>query len=382
MRFPSRLLSAAAAMVLLSGAIVQPAATAASVRYTGLQDTVSAYVDEKTAAEVRSYFRNRVTEFSIMLPENLKVTKEEMPQLLQQLLYDAFEETGSGSEGDYLRFAVKNYNVASTGREVHFSMQYYTTAEQEKAVDKKASEILSKLALDGQTDYEKIRRIYDHITNSVTYSKDFTDPLVFSAYGAAVGSSAVCQGITQLMYKLLLESGVNARIIAGVSLKPGMSLAEAVASDDHNHVWMIVQADGRYYLCDPTWDINLGKGSSAFFMKGRRDFDENSVNTHVAYNSNGLVFPDYESDGFKAAYPVSDTAYKQVSYSWGDVDGNGFVDAVDASMILSEYARVSSGGQSTFSSSQKACADVRKDGIIDAVDASAVLAEYARLSVS
>lgn len=63
----------------------------------------------------------------------------------------------------------------------------------------------------------------------------------------------------------------------------------------------------------------------------------------------------------------------------GDINGDGLIDAVDASTVLAEYAIVSTGGKRTFTEEQFAAADWNDDGITDAVDASCILAEYARL---
>ena len=62
----------------------------------------------------------------------------------------------------------------------------------------------------------------------------------------------------------------------------------------------------------------------------------------------------------------------------GDIDGNGFIDAVDASKISVVYARLSTGGTAT--EEEKIVCDVNRDGLIDAVDASKVLAYYAYVS--
>ena len=56
------------------------------------------------------------------------------------------------------------------------------------------------------------------------------------------------------------------------------------------------------------------------------------------------------------------------------------VDAVDASMILSEYALLSAGRAPKFNKEQALAADVDENGFTDAVDASRVLAFYAYLS--
>lgn len=61
----------------------------------------------------------------------------------------------------------------------------------------------------------------------------------------------------------------------------------------------------------------------------------------------------------------------------GDTDKNNTVDALDASMVLMEYARIATSRPSSFDEDQSAAADVNKDGAIDALDASDILRYYA-----
>lgn len=68
------------------------------------------------------------------------------------------------------------------------------------------------------------------------------------------------------------------------------------------------------------------------------------------------------------------------SITLGDIDGNGIVDATDASAVLAEYSLLSTGKNAKFSSRQKLQADVNHDGIIDASDASKILAYYSKNS--
>ena len=63
----------------------------------------------------------------------------------------------------------------------------------------------------------------------------------------------------------------------------------------------------------------------------------------------------------------------------GDVNGDGKVDSVDASAVLSEYALLSAGKKGKLTEEQSKAADWNSDGNIDSVDASSILAEYARL---
>ena len=67
---------------------------------------------------------------------------------------------------------------------------------------------------------------------------------------------------------------------------------------------------------------------------------------------------------------------------YGDVNGDGLVTAVDASIILTEYAAVSAGAEHSFTQAQAIAADVNKDGAANAVDASVILSYYAFCSVN
>ncbi|WP_295079033.1 dockerin type I domain-containing protein [Ruminococcus sp.] len=66
----------------------------------------------------------------------------------------------------------------------------------------------------------------------------------------------------------------------------------------------------------------------------------------------------------------------------GDIDGNGIIDAVDASSVLAYYARISTNQEEGYTESQKKAADVNNDGQVNAVDASNMLAYYAYASTA
>ena len=72
----------------------------------------------------------------------------------------------------------------------------------------------------------------------------------------------------------------------------------------------------------------------------------------------------------------------QIKYTLGDVNSDGNINAVDASEILSEYARISTNQNSQMSTEQKKAADVDENGSINAVDASQVLSYYAYKATS
>ncbi|MBQ6944604.1 MAG: leucine-rich repeat protein, partial [Ruminococcus sp.] len=64
----------------------------------------------------------------------------------------------------------------------------------------------------------------------------------------------------------------------------------------------------------------------------------------------------------------------------GDVNKDETVDSTDASLILAEYALLSTNGTPTFDDDQNKRADVNADGCIDSMDASYILQYYAFVS--
>ena len=83
-------------------------------------------------------------------------------------------------------------------------------------------------------------------------------------------------------------------------------------------------------------------------------------------------------------FSVTDTEKKVLFHfetaTLGDVNDDGKVSAIDASMVLSEYAELSSGNEPCFTPKQIAAADIDGNGKTDASDASKILRYYADLS--
>lgn len=78
--------------------------------------------------------------------------------------------------------------------------------------------------------------------------------------------------------------------------------------------------------------------------------------------------------------PVTTTTTPPVSFTKGDINNDGAVNADDASLALKEYARQQSGHPSEFTEIQTKAADVNEDGAVDSGDASIILKYYAASS--
>lgn len=368
------LLLTSMAMALTAG-IPAVNASAFSITTTDISysDTVSGTTNhyetlEAAAKYVRQAMKNREKEIDVSLPLAF-IHESDFYDMIKIII----SETNDGAEGDYIRTAIRSVQcsrvVDAQKCYFSFSITYNSTAEQEKYVTEKTAEILRNLNISRLDDYGKISAIYEYLINNVDYEYTADDNSCYTAYGALKNGKAVCQGYSQLFYRLVKDSGISCRVIFG--------------STTENHSWNIVAVNGLYYFCDSTYDIFSSKVENCnYLLKGMHDFDEYDHNTsHIMAqpDEENPLIEDYFSNAFRMSYPIAESAY-MTKFSRGDVNGDSLIDSTDASLILSEYARMSTTGISGFSAEQKKAANVNGDDSVDSSDASAILSFYSYVS--
>ena len=186
------------------------------------------------------------------------------------------KHTGNSTEGDALIWEPMSASYTSEFAYdgtyfwvniTSYVPNYSTTLEQENETVKAIQEEIKKLNLDGMSDYDKIYAIYDYICSHVTYDSENASngsgtsegkKQAHSAYGAIINHKAVCQGYTLLLYRMLLEAGIDNRIVVGT-----------------NHGWNHVKLGDKYYYCDSTWDAYNPEETNAdfsYFLCGTSEF--------------------------------------------------------------------------------------------------------------
>lgn len=179
--------------------------------------------------------------------------------LAEDLMQFVYAETDAPDEGDYLRYQTAGYtlrysrNPACGGYAYQMTIvpEYYTDFRQEQLVSELVHTRLAALSLtDRMSDYETARRIYDDVRGSVSYDtvhrKNTHYHLKSTAYGALRNGTATCQGYAVLLYRMLREAGLSARIVTGYAGDDG--------AEPEYHAWNLVCIDGMYYNLDATWD--------------------------------------------------------------------------------------------------------------------------------
>lgn len=242
----------------------------------------------------------------------------------KELLNATFVHTGVPNQGDYLYWHMRKCSIKSQvlaladGKYeliLTYTFTYRSTPEQEAQVDAAVQTLLDQLNVYSASDYEKVCAIYDYICGNVKYDTTgllLGDPLVYTAYGALIRKSAVCQGYASLFYRLALEVGVDARVISGTGRKQA-------------HGWNIVRLGGKYYNLDSTWDATQAQNGQPYqyFLQCDADFTDHSRDEA------------YKTEQFYKTYPMANTNYDATALPLrGDLTGDGLVEEGDAVYLL------------------------------------------------
>lgn len=244
--------------------------------------------------EAGTYVREQMKSRSETISVSLQTTDDDKQSIAKNIFYAAIVHTGRPTEGDYLRWQYGGWNCSISWKTQDdidyvtytYTMTYYTTAEQENELDAAIKDLLNQLSLNGKSDYEKLTNVYDYICNNVTYDYDNLNDddykLKFTAYAALINKTAVCQGYATLLYRLALETGIDARVIAG-------------KGNGENHGWNIARLENYYYNLDSTWDA--GKTEYDYFLRCNNNFPKHER------------FDEYQTNEFNSNYPMDEQDY-------------------------------------------------------------------------
>jgi hypothetical protein len=189
--------------------------------------------------KLREGLKNRKSEIAITLSKEAAGTSD-CNAVFDSIYAIALEHTGEGDEGDYLKWHLRKLSAsyAPSSNTYKLSVTYMSDASMEQKTTKAVEKVEQELQIDKNASaFEKILIIYDYLAENISYDHKDTSNLPHTAYDAIVNGKAVCQGYATLFYRLLLDYGVDNRIIVSTT-----------------HAWNLVGINGEYYECDLTWD--------------------------------------------------------------------------------------------------------------------------------
>ena len=227
--------------------------------------------------------RDAVIEFEMPYSSEYEIL---MPYMINQAINT---HTGAPKEGDYLKYHYTYWTCNSWGNaktlKYTYKVTYRTTAAQETAVDTAVNKLINDLGVANKNDYQKVKTVQDWIADNIAYEYGTLakDSPVFTAYGALINRKAVCQSYCVLFYRLMLELGVDCRVISG-------------KVRGEYHTWNIVKLGDKYYNVDTTFAASA-KSKTAWLLKGSKSFAD-----HVSD-------AEFLTDTFKKDYPIDTEDY-------------------------------------------------------------------------
>lgn len=315
--------------------------SAAGDAFTAAGNIQEAENEEEASAIVRRAMKRRKASVKFSIRQKQLPDSRQTIRLWSRIWQGALAHTGDPEEGDYLEWQWWTYHCHDAewkkdkaGYQLIFSVDltYYTTADEEKLVTAKIKEILNEIIREDMNDYEKTLQVYTWICDHVAYDYDrYYEVLsgrmtpenmhIFSAYGAVIENRCVCQGYAALLYRMLLELGIDNRLVTSIP-----------------HAFNMVLMNGSYYYVDVTWDAhyaimngkrydqkfgNYKRGHYRFFLLGRVNFED--------------PYPDHWPERDWPGYRIPDSDYvykKDVPVTGDSADPVRYILMLAASLTL------------------------------------------------
>lgn len=191
-----------------------------------------------------------------------------------------------------------------------------------------------------ESDYEKIKYIYEYILDSVEYDEDA--PNDQNIYSALVAKRTVCAGYAKSVQYLLENAGVECATMTGEAFdENGRRQA---------HAWNLVKCDGKYYYVDATWGDAEKEDAETPYL---RNYDylccseTELLKTHMNYDEN---LPKCTSEDLNY-YQMKDMFYETF-------DSDEILDAMKESIAgKEEYTTLKFGSEEAYEATLEALED-------------------------
>ena len=217
------------------------------------------------------------------------------------------------------------------------------------------------------------------IATTTTTAQPTTTTTASTTAGTTATTAATTTASTTTTPPVTSEPTLAERVVGTWNFKEFVDENGAPIEDLMNtNATVSFNSDGTGYMEVISTEVENEKSTLTWSI------DDNKVKvSQPGYAENEFIWFSLSEDGSLQGIRSDGTLiFERVkdAVDLGDANGDGSVDAKDASFILVAYAKASTGSEDGLTDTQREAADVNTDGKVDAKDASAILAYYAYLS--
>ena len=176
------------------------------------------------------------------------------------VVFDSLEELSAVAENLFYEFPPSALCTWQKNAET-LTLTFTYTDSREAHLEKLAAfrtaleAILEETLFFGDSEAEKAILLYHAISYTVDYFQvDYTHAQT-NAFYALTEKKAICYSFADAYNYLLRQVGMTAYLIKGCR-----------SSDLAPHGWSLVEIDGAYYHCDPTWESSMCDGAGLYYF--------------------------------------------------------------------------------------------------------------------
>ncbi|MFC5559767.1 transglutaminase domain-containing protein [Ureibacillus thermophilus] len=247
---------------------------------------------EELKNQIHQAMSKRQTSFTIEYTGNPNKLTENIKKIVEQIF----------TEDEYLNYDYRSYRYTwkNSGNRavIDFNVSYFQTKEQLEYVNKRIQEILDDIIDPSMNDHEKVKAVHDYIVLNVKYDTTYNQSHN-AAYFALKNGVTMCNGYSMLAYQMLEELGIPVRFISGRAGK-------------ENHVWNLVQLDGKWYHLDVTWD-DPSPDEPGRVMYDYYLLSDQEIQKDHSWKEGGL-------NGLNPPYPQANTVYLNELVKLGEME--------------------------------------------------------------
>lgn len=144
-------------------------------------------------------------------------------------------------------FDTININITNSGKVTVKNKKVYNNEEIE-FIKNYINTFIEDNLNDGMSTNDKIKVFHDHIVNNTEYDQDNTEDS-HNAYSLITTGKSICGGYSDIMSIYLNALGIKNYKITST-----------------NHVWNLVNLDGKWYHLDMTWDDPVASDGNQYLI--------------------------------------------------------------------------------------------------------------------
>ena len=247
---------------------------APSVTYPTTKSPVLSYYNLSSAQkEVYYKLSDAITNGISNTPINVSITPDQLKEV-----YCIAKDLNYYSVNAPMSFTYSYYSQSGVITAVKLDLPFSKSVGDSKTAALKSKVNSIKAGIPKTSDYDKVKYIHDYIINHCRYNNNAVlnsdaYPTAFTAYGALVEGSAVCEGYAKAFSLLCNEVGVDALLVTGTG-------------KGEPHMWNMVKCNGQWYHMDVTWDDPVSQGGEESLQYGYFNITTAQIKVdHVIENS-------------------------------------------------------------------------------------------------